>query len=92
MVFASVFHGFGLFNGGGQDQFMENYFESQRENIFQHCEARDEKEGRWRGFSGPKKRKERNKRKACWKKKCNENAVFEKLREDQMCMAYLLQI
>ena len=23
----------------GQDQFMENYFESQRENIFQHCEA-----------------------------------------------------
>lgn len=27
----------------GQDQFMENYFESQRENIFQHCEADTER-------------------------------------------------
>lgn len=29
----------------GQDQFMENYFESQRENIFQHCEADTEVDG-----------------------------------------------
>ncbi|CAL1156390.1 unnamed protein product [Cladocopium goreaui] len=28
-----------LWDCGGQDQFMENYFESQRENIFQHCEV-----------------------------------------------------